>query len=172
MQVRLRINTAALRRLKRRFGTLRTLRWLRKPIRDSMWYMLSSIDKNFRLEGRPKPWAPWSSGYRAFREKMGPPYKKLQLAGKINPQRSGRASEGRTYALQLRRAVSVGKTKKHGWFIGTNLAYARVQQLGGFVGKYHQAMVPARPYLLFQKKDVRIIRMMFEAHINILLAAG
>jgi len=132
--------------------------------------MLHSVEKNFRSEGRPQKWHEWSPAYKErVRDKIGPPNQILQLAGKIDAKNAGGTSERRTFALKLKRSVQVGVVAKRGWIIGTNVVYARLQQEGGIVGKYGQAQVPARPFLLFQPQDILIIRSLFQAHIQKML---
>lgn len=41
--------------------------------------------------------------------------------------------------------------------VGSNLAYARVHQLGGKAGRNNKVNIPARPYLGVSKKDENII---------------
>ena len=42
--------------------------------------------------------------------------------------------------------------------VGSNLAYARIHQLGGKAGKRHKVEMPARPYLGVSDEDMREIR--------------
>jgi len=170
MQMTITIPTRALRNIQRRFGSVANLRWLKRPIRDSYYFMLHSVEKNFRSEGRPHRWREWSPAYKErVRDKIGPPHQILQLSGKIDAKNAGGTSERRTFALKLKRSVQVGKVVRRGWIIGTNVVYARLQQKGGTVGKYGQAQVPARPFLVFQLQDIVIIRAMFQAHIQKML---
>lgn len=167
MRMTIAIPARALRNIQRRFGSLASLRWLRKPIRDSYYYMLHSIEKNFRMEGRPQRWRAWSPKYKErVRDKIGPPHQILQLSGKIDAKNAGTASERRTFALKLKRSVQVGRVGRRGWIIGTNVVYARIQQKGGTTGHYGQSQLPARPFLLFHRQDITVIRALFNAHIQ------
>lgn len=163
-----------LARLRKKFGTLATMVWLRRPIRDSYYYMLHSIEKNFRSEGRPTRWREWSPVYKErVRDKIGPPHTILQLSGKIDAKNAGGAKERRTFALKLKRSVSVGSpgnlVTPRGWIIGTNVVSARILHKGGLTGKYMQSRIPARPFLLFHPQDILMIRSLFNAHIQKLL---
>lgn len=161
MLMTLQINSAQLAALRKRFGALGSLAWLRRPIRDSLWYMISSIHKNFEVEGRPTRWKAWTPLYQEFRERPGLyPMKILLLFGKTG---------SRVFSGQLRQSVSVGKIKIWGWIITTNLSYASVQQKGGSVG-LHGAVLPPRPFLLFQAQDILLIRRMFNRHVTKLIS--
>src|SRR5207302_11458831 len=37
--------------------------------------------------------------------------------------------------------------------LGSNLVYARIQQMGGRAGRHHASQIPARPYLVFRPED-------------------
>jgi len=167
MEIVISLNKEQRRTIERRFGKLKNLAWLRRPIRDSMWLMVESIDKNFKEEGRPEKWQAWTPGYRrAVREPIGPPYQILQLAGTLK-SRTGRR---RVFGLALKRSINVGRNlQENGWFIGTNLAYARIHQLGGVTGRFRNIRIPARPFMMFQEEDIGVIANMFRAHISLCL---
>jgi len=160
-EVYITINKMQLAKIRRKFGNLKRLEWLKRPIKDSAWYMINSVHMNFTREGRPKKWAPWGFAYRKLvRERINYPLIILQLAGRLG---------NRVFALQLKRSISRGKglkIKRNGFFLGTNVSYASILQKGGYVGPGRRFRIPARPFLMFQRQDITIIRKMFQKHVN------
>lgn len=151
---------------------------LKIPLKRCGILMLSSIDKNFRAEGRPKKWAPLSPMTIAMRRKEGKGAKILQDTG------HGKGSI-------VYKVVSNQKVQ-----IGTNLDYMRIHQTGGSIkipartirpvkakalhwisdGKdvfamiVHQkartAKIPQRKFLLFQEDDKRNIVKIFTEYLE------
>jgi len=146
---------------------------LRIPLKRCGILMLSSIDKNFRAEGRPKRWAPLSPMTIAMRRKKGRGAKILQDTG------HGKGSI--VYKV-------VGNQKVQ---IGTNVWYMKIHQTGGkinlpprdiypvkaralhwvdpntgedvFAMHVHQkartVKIPQRKFLLYQEEDkINIVR--------------
>ena len=151
---------------------------LRIPLKQCGILMLSSIDKNFRTEGRPKRWAPLSPMTIAMRRKKGKGAKILQDTG------HGKGSI-------VYKVVSNQKVQ-----IGTGLDYMRIHQEGGSIkipartirpvkakalhwvsdGKdvfamvVHQkartAKIPQRKFLLFQREDEKDIVRIFTEYLE------
>jgi len=151
---------------------------LRIPLKRCGILMLSSIDKNFRAEGRPKKWAPLSPMTIAMRRKEGKGAKILQDTG------HGKGSI-------VYKVVSNQKVQ-----IGTNLGYMKIHQEGGsikipardiypvkakalhwvsdgkdvFAMHVHQkartAKIPQRKFLLFQKEDKTNIVKVFTEYLE------
>jgi len=152
---------------------------LRIPLKRCGILMLSSIDKNFRAEGRPKRWAPLSPMTIAMRRKEGKGAKILQDTG------HGKGSI-------VYKVVSNQKVQ-----IGTNLDYMRIHQEGGsikipartirpvkakalhwissagedvFAMVVHQkartAKIPQRKFLLFQEDDKKNIVNIFTEYLE------
>jgi phage virion morphogenesis protein len=149
---------------------------LRVPLKRCGILMLSSIDKNFRAEGRPKRWAPLSPTTIAMRRKKGRGARILQDTG------MGKGSI--TYEVVSNQKVQ----------IGTRRDYMRIHQTGGnikipartirpvkakalhwisntgedvFAMIVHQkartAKIPQRKFLLFQEDDKKnIVRIFIE----------
>jgi phage virion morphogenesis protein len=90
--------------------------------------LLRSVEGNFNAEGRPSAWAPWSPAYAAYRAKKKP--------GKILT-RDG----------NLRRSIT-SEPDARGVTLGSNVAYARAQQLG-----YQPRNLPPRPFVAVQDED-------------------
>ena len=152
---------------------------LRIPLKRAGILMLSSIDKNFRAEGRPKKWAPLSPMTIAMRRKKGKGAKILQDTG------MGKGSI-------VYKVVSNQKVQ-----IGTNRDYMRKHQTGGsikipartirpvkakalhwisnegediFAMVVHQkartAKIPQRKFLLFQEDDKKNIVRIFTEYLE------
>ena len=153
---------------------------LRIPLKRCGILMLSSIDKNFREEGRPTRWAPLSPMTLAMRRKEGKGAKILQDTG------HGKGSI-------VYEVVSNQKVQ-----IGTNLGYMKIHQEGGsikipprdiypvkarvlhwvdpgtgedvFAMHVHQkartAKIPQRKFLLFQEEDKKNIVSIFTEYLE------
>lgn len=94
--------------------------------------MLRSVDQNFRQSGRPIPWKPLK--FATLKRKLRQGYSPLPLT--------------RTGAL--RRSITQ-KTFRQKFQLGTSIKYGAVHQFGGGNN------IPARPYLVFQRQDVKRI---------------
>ena len=99
--------------------------------------MKRSTEENFRVEGRPgwKRLKPSTKKARLRKGKLG---KILQVSG------------------ALARSITSYANNKEA-VVGSNLSYARIQQLGG---KGKQSAIPARPYLKLtdrEEKEIRVI---------------
>ena len=90
--------------------------------------LLRSIDSNFDAEGRPSAWAPWTAAYAEKRAKKKP--------GKIL-----------TLDARLRRSIT-SEPDARGVTIGSNVVYARAQQLGR-----KDINLPPRPFAVVQDAD-------------------
>lgn len=62
-----------------------------------------------------------------------------------------------TNSGRLRRSIDYAATSDK-VMVGSNLAYARIHQLGGKTGKGHKVDMPARPYLGVSKEDMEEVR--------------
>jgi phage virion morphogenesis protein len=111
-------------------------------------YMLGSIDKTFREGGSPAgSWAPWAkSTVKRYAKKGGG--RKLLIS-------SARLKNSQTYRIE---GNSV--------FIGSNLVYAAIHQLGGKAGRNRAATIPARPYLVFRPEDPQNIVQALQTYID------
>lgn len=132
---------------------------LEKPIRAAGVYMLGSIERNFRAQGRPEKWKSLSSATLAAR-------------------RRGRDNEGGKRKAQIlidtarmKNSVTTGDALKvtgGGFSIGTNVIYAPRQHFGypGGSGR-GRSKTPARPFLLFQTEDADAIGKIFNRHFGL-----
>lgn len=62
-----------------------------------------------------------------------------------------------TNSGRLRRSIDYAATSDK-VMVGSNLAYARIHQLGGKTRKGHKVDMPARPYLGVSKEDMEEVR--------------
>jgi phage virion morphogenesis protein len=107
-----------------------------KPLmRNIAGIMADSTEQNFANEGRPDKWQELSEKTIKKRKKTGHwPGKILQVEGQL----------AASISTQYDRESAV---------IGSNLAYARIHQLGGQAGKNKSVEIPARPYLNLSESE-------------------
>jgi phage virion morphogenesis protein len=120
--------------------------------------LISSAEENFLRGGRYESagsfrggntrWDDLAESTKAARAKKGKwPGQKLQVSGIL--------------------AASINKTvTKNDVTVGTNMAYARIQQHGGMAGPGHKVKIPARPFLVIQDEDVEEIMAIVARHIS------
>ena len=112
-------------------GSAARMKDLTVPMKEGALVMLGSVNTNFRSGGRPK-WRPLSPAYR--KRKVAQGYSSTPLT------RTGHMLRSVT-----RRAARTRFT------LGSAVEYAAVHQFGGGNN------IPARPYLVFQKRDLKVI---------------
>lgn len=112
-------------------------------------YMLGSIEKNFKAGGRPDKWTELSEA---------------TIAGRRNKKKS--SIKILVDTARLKNSMNFHVTSE-GVEIGTNVVYAARQHFGyeGGAGRGH-SKTPARPFLMFQKEDVREIGEIFKRHLK------
>lgn len=128
---------------------------LDKPLKASGVYMLGSIERNFRAQGRPQKWESLATSTLAAR-------------------RSGKGKGGAQILIDtanLKNSVTSEKalqTTGSGFSIGTNVIYAPRQHFGypGGAGR-GRSKTPARPFLLFQTEDKDAILTIFNRHFGL-----
>jgi phage virion morphogenesis protein len=99
--------------------------------------MADSAEQNFANEGRPDKWQELSEKTIKNRKEKGHyPGKILQVEG------------------QLAMSVTT-QYDENSAVIGSNLAYARIHQLGGNAGKNKSVEIPARPYLNLTESEYK-----------------
>lgn len=133
--------------------TLRNLQERMQPgplLRIAGQRMRSSEVQTFREQGVPSgSWAPLAK--RTLRRGKGG-------AGRKTLIQSGRLMSSVTDDSKY---VISGNTLR----IGSNLVYARIQQLGGMAGRGLKTRIPARPYLVFRPEDPEKIKAAMERYI-------
>jgi|CXWL01.1.fsa_nt_gi phage virion morphogenesis protein len=141
-----------LERLFRRVQRLhdRTSRDIERPIKAGAVYMLGSIERNFKAEGRPKRWTALAESTVRQRRKgkgRGGP-KILTNFGVLKGSMSRR----------IRRTEAE---------VGTNAVQAKRQHYGypKKAGRGH-SKTPARPFVMFQNEDFDAIGMIFSRHVR------
>lgn len=141
--------------LSRLLGRVKQLatdtRHLQRPLEAAGAYMLTSIEKNFREQGRPQKWKGLSERTRAGR-------------------RRGRGKGGAQILIdrgRLKNSIGFRVHGDDGVEVGTNVKYAKRQHFGypGGKGRGH-SRTPARPFLLMQGEDIREIGNIFRRHIE------
>lgn len=135
---------------------------LQKAARQVGEALASSTIRRFSEQRDPsgRPWKPLSAvtvfGSLSFTKK-----------GQVT-KRSERQARGRLILIQsarLRNSISsnVAGTKA---YIGTNVKYARIHQMGGMAGRGKKVSIPARPFLGVSENDqeeiVRIVTRVLE----------
>jgi phage virion morphogenesis protein len=123
---------------------------LELPLKASGVYMLGSIEKNFRAQGRPKKWQALAQSTLARRkEGKGPGGAQILI------------NDG----LLKGSVTSEYQTTSSTMNIGTNKVQAARMHFGypGGTGRGH-AKTPARPYLMFQNEDADAIQKIFNRH--------
>ena len=128
-------------------GVGRRARDLTVPMKRAGIYMFGSIQRNFQVGGRPRMWRP---------------LKAATLAAKL---RHGWSATPLVRTGQLRRSITPRADRRR-MTIGTTVPYARIHQFGGRTGRRHATTIPARPYLVFQRDDLQVIRQMILDYIK------
>lgn len=119
-----------------------------RALRASSVYMLGSIERNFRAQGRPNRWQKLSAKTLA-RRRTGRGKGKAQIL--ID---RGILKNSHSYRL-----VSGGAE------VGTNAIQAKRQHFGYPGGKGRgRSKTPARPFVMFQEEDIREIGQIFSRH--------
>ena len=138
-------------RLLSRLAKLKTdTQHVERPLKAAGVYMLGSIEKNFKEQGRPAKW----EGLKA---------------STLKGRRRGRGRGGPKILISTARLKNSIAYRVHtqGLEIGTNVVYAKRQHFGfpGGPGRGH-SHTPARPFLMFQNEDVTEVGNIFRRHIE------
>lgn len=123
-------------------------------------YMLGSIEKNFRAQGRPAKWQGLAAATLATR------------ARRNSRRRKANRQSGSPQILidtaRLKNSIAfkvIGGGV--GVEVGTNVKYAKRHQFGYPGGEGRgRSRTPARPFLLIQKEDVDFIGGLFKKHLD------
>jgi phage virion morphogenesis protein len=126
------------------------LKHVEAPLKAAGAYMVGSIEKNFRAQGRPQKWKKLAASTRGRR-------------------RRGRG-RGRAQILidTARLKNSIGyRLVSAGVEIGTNVRYAARQHFGypKGTGRGHNS-TPARPFVMVQTEDVKEVGEIFKRHVG------
>lgn len=121
-----------------------------KALRAASVYVLGSVEKTFRAQGRPKAWTALAPATLAKRRK-------------------GRGRGGPQILIdraRLKNSISYRLTGA-GAEIGTNVIYAKRQHFGYEGGKGRgRSKTPARPFLVIQPEDVTEIGNIFRRRLR------
>ena len=139
-------------RLIRRVREMATdARHVERPLRAVGAHMISSVEKNFRAQGRPTKWPGLAESTRQRRRK-------------------GRGRGGPQILIdtaRLKNSISYRLVTSPGVEIGTNVVYAPRQHFGYPGGKGRgRSKTPARPFLMFQPEDYREVEEIFRRHVG------
>lgn len=140
-----------LRRLLGRVQQLATdTRHVERPLRAAGVYMLGSIEKNFRAQGRPQKWQGLADST-------------------LRRRRKGRGRGSARILIDtaaMKNAIGF-RVNTEGVEVGLTKAQARRQHFGypGGSGR-GRARTPARPFLLLQQEDIPAIGEIFKRHIR------
>lgn len=156
--------------------------------------MLQSTSRNFEEEGRPKRWKSRSPLTRKIYENQATEKAKSTKAWQ-NAKEKGRAGIEKRRVLKdvggrkilsrnsdLKRSIVLGTVTNESVEVGSSLIYARIHQLGGTIipkskkslaipmanGGFllvRKVTIPARPFLLLQAEDEKMIVQAAERHI-------
>lgn len=140
--------------LGRLIGRIRQLatdaRHVEKPLKAMGVYSLSSIEKTFRAQGRPKKWQKLASST-------------------VNRRRRGRGRGGPQILIDtaaMKNAIGF-RVNTEGVEVGLTKKQAKRMHFG-FPGKKGRggAKTPARPFLLLQNEDIPAIGSILKKHIQ------
>ena len=128
----------------------------RKRLLDTIGNMLiSSTMKRFQNEEGPDG-TKWEPSGRAWETGLARKGRKATEKRKAVKSRAETGRFGKTLqdTGRLRKSVSFeSKTATNEVYVGSNVAYARIHQLGGKAGRGKKVTIPARPYLGISKED-------------------
>jgi phage gpG-like protein len=164
LQVRLDVDGAikGLQRIgERLLGKTRDFTPVTKDMGERMRF---SIEENFRTGGRPERWKQWALS-TALAEARS-----LSAKGITSKEREQRLTKAKTGMVlirsgRLKNSITY-KPDSTGLTVGTNVIYARIQQLGGETGRGGKVRIPARPYLVVQESDLAYFRKRILEHVS------
>ena len=137
-----------LSRIKRTEDRARVLRPALEEIGE---IVKRSIVLNFKAQGRPKPWAPFSPNYKRKRGSMS-------------------AAKLLVNTARLRNSISWRLANQYAVDVGTNVKYAAAHQYGSdrdetLADQKAGTGLPARPFVMLQDEDYPRITGTIESHI-------
>ena len=138
--------------LIRRISQLATdTKHVERPLKAAGAYMLGSIEKNFRAQGRPRKW-----------KELAPSTIRGRRRGK------GRGSPRILIdKARMKNQISFRVISEPGVEIGLNAVQAARQHFGFPQGSGPgHAATPARPFLMFQQEDISEIQNIFKRHLG------
>lgn len=128
----------------------------KKNLLDAIGNMLvSSTMKRFQDEEGPDgtKWEPSGRTWEAGLARKGRKATEKQKAVK-NRAETGKFGKTLQDTGRLRSSVTFEpRTTKNEVYVGSNVIYARIHQLGGKAGRGKKVTIPARPYLGISKED-------------------
>lgn len=132
--------------------------------RDWGHRMLNSVSQNFRVGGRPDRWAPLAQA--TILGRLGGKRKAMKRKGGMRAPAARKAAGFKTLVRSARLKNSISyRLISNGIEVGTNVVYAAIHQYGGKAGRGRSVTIPARPYLVVQDEDLRVMADAMERHI-------
>lgn len=136
-----------------------------KELLDSLGEMLVSSTMQRFQEERGPDGTKWEPSGRAWEAGLA---RSARKATKRTSAKKGRAETGKFgKTLQdsgrLRSSVTFESlVTQNQVCVGSNVAYARIHQLGGKAGRGQKTTIPARPYLGVEEKDIEEAKALLE----------
>jgi phage virion morphogenesis protein len=122
----------------------------------------TSVIRNFQAGGRPTAWKPLAEStiLGGFKKsdfnKSG-----TRLLKRGNTRLRG--GKPLTNTAHFRNSITARAYSDRAE-IGTNVVYAAIHQFGGMAGRGRKVAIPARPFLMIQDEDWKMIREQLMAH--------
>lgn len=120
--------------------------------------LVSSTVQRF-ADGKGPDGQTWEPSARAWEDGLAREGRKATAKRKAVRARPESGDFGKTLVdtARLRNSIDYAVTS-HSVMVGSNVAYARIHQLGGKAGKGMQTTIPARPYLGVNDTDVEEVK--------------
>jgi len=121
---------------------------LRPLMKNISGIIMDSVEENFEKDGRPDKWQELAKSTIKQRKKKGHwPGRILQVRGEL-------ASSITSYY------------DSDSAIVGTNKVYAAIHQFGGDAGRGKKVKIPARPYLVIDNKNAKIMLLRIKEYLN------
>ena len=121
---------------------------IRPLMKNISGIMLDSVEENFEKEDRPDKWQELAKSTIKQRKKKG------HWPGRILQVRGDLASSITSYY------------DSNSALVGTNKVYATIHQFGDNVGRGKKVKIPARPYLVIDNKNIKIILVQIKEYLD------
>jgi phage virion morphogenesis protein len=146
---------------------------LSAPLRSCGEVMMTSVDRNFQIQGRYSGQNDARGGSTRWKD-LAPATKLARLGGSKAFTKKGslRASAQRHLAslkiLQVRGRLAASITyavSGNTLTIGSNVIYAAIHNFGGMAGRGRSVQIPARPFLVVQDQDIDDMITILQKHL-------
>lgn len=146
---------------------------LNAPLRACGEVMMTSVDRNFEVQGRYSTASEVHGGSTRWKD-LAPSTKLARIGGSRAFTKKGslRAGAQRSLSnlkiLQVRGRLAASVTYQvsgNTLAIGSNVIYAAIHNLGGYAGRGHSVYIPGRPFLVVQDIDVEDMITILQKHL-------